>query len=129
MEQLVKPFYSLCSNNPYAMANTQSSFTGHSITHNENEGSFDFAFVDADKVNYLNYHERLMKLVKVGGIVVYDNTLWGGSVAMPEESVPEGMKHGRHFTIELNKSLASDPRILMSHAPLGDGITICKRIQ
>ncbi|KAL7167969.1 hypothetical protein ACSBR2_038406 [Camellia fascicularis] len=96
---------------------------------NENEGSFDFAFVDADKVNYLNYHERLMKLVKVGGIVVYDNTLWGGSVAMPEESVPEGMKHGRHFTIELNKSLASDPRILMSHAPLGDGITICKRIQ
>ncbi|XP_028060221.1 probable caffeoyl-CoA O-methyltransferase At4g26220 isoform X2 [Camellia sinensis] len=114
-------------------------FTGYSLLltalsipddgKNENEGSFDFAFVDADKVNYLNYHERLMKLVKVGGIVVYDNTLWGGSVAMPEESVPEGMKHGRHFTIELNKSLASDPRILMSHAPLGDGITICKRIQ
>ncbi|KAI7990039.1 putative caffeoyl-CoA O-methyltransferase [Camellia lanceoleosa] len=99
------------------------------LENNENEGSFDFAFVDADKVNYLNYHERLMKLVKVGGIVVYDNTLWGGSVAMPEELVPEGMKHGRHFTIELNKSLASDPRILMSHAPLGDGITICKRIQ
>lgn len=99
------------------------------LENNENEGSFDFAFVDADKVNYLNYHERLMKLVKVGGIVVYDNTLWGGSVAMPEESVPEGMKHVRHFTIELNKSLASDPRILMCHAPLGDGITICKRIQ
>ncbi|XP_050120174.1 norbelladine 4'-O-methyltransferase 2-like [Malus sylvestris] len=42
----------------------------------ENEGSFDFAFIDADKVNYWNYHERLMKLLKVGGIVVYDNTLW-----------------------------------------------------
>ncbi|KAA8523219.1 hypothetical protein F0562_009642 [Nyssa sinensis] len=45
----------------------------------ENEGSFDFGFVDADKVNYLNYHERLMKLLRVEGLVVYDNTLWGGN--------------------------------------------------
>ncbi|TYH65923.1 hypothetical protein ES332_D06G089000v1 [Gossypium tomentosum] len=48
-----------------------------------NENGFDFAFIDADKINYWKYHERLMKLVKVGGIVVYDNTLWAGSVAMP----------------------------------------------
>ncbi|XAR53414.1 Caffeoyl-CoA O-methyltransferase [Bertholletia excelsa] len=95
----------------------------------ENEGSFDFAFVDADKVNYLNYHERLMKLVRVGGIVVYDNTLWGASVAMPDDLVPEIMRPGKKWTIELNKSLAADPRIQISHAPLGDGITICRRIQ
>uniref|UniRef100_A0A5B7BXZ0 Uncharacterized protein n=1 Tax=Davidia involucrata TaxID=16924 RepID=A0A5B7BXZ0_DAVIN len=94
----------------------------------ENDGSFDFAFVDADKVNYLNYHERLMKLLKVGGLVVYDNTLWGGTVVMPEELVPEGMKHGRQWTTELNKSLAADPRIQISHVPLGDGITICRRL-
>ncbi|CAK9166917.1 unnamed protein product [Ilex paraguariensis] len=94
----------------------------------DSEGSFDFAFVDADKINYLNYHERLLKLLRVGGIVVYDNTLWGGTVAMPEESVPEWMKPGQHYTIELNKSLAADPRIQISHAPLGDGITICKRL-
>ncbi|XP_057968582.1 probable caffeoyl-CoA O-methyltransferase At4g26220 [Malania oleifera] len=95
----------------------------------ENEDSFDFAFVDADKINYLNYHERLMKLLKVGGLVVYDNTLWKGSVAIADESsVPEDMKPGRQSTIEFNKSVAADPRIEISHAPLGDGITICRRI-
>ncbi|KAK9275726.1 hypothetical protein L1049_022994 [Liquidambar formosana] len=94
----------------------------------ENEGSFDFAFVDADKVNYLNYHERLMKLLKVGGVVVYDNTLWGGSVALPEKSVAEDMKQGRQLTIELNKSLAADPRVQISQASVGDGITICRRM-
>lgn len=94
----------------------------------ENEGSFDFAFVDADKVNYWNYHEKLMKLLKVGGIAVYDNTLWGGSVVMPNESTPERMKPGRYHTIELNKSLAADPRVQLSHASVGDGITICRRL-
>ena len=69
-----------------------------------------------------------MKLLKVGGIVVYDNTLWGGSVAMPEASTPEFMKPGREATIKLNKLLAADPRIQISLAPLGDGITICKRL-
>ncbi|XP_050381843.1 probable caffeoyl-CoA O-methyltransferase At4g26220 [Argentina anserina] len=98
------------------------------LEQHENEGSFDFAFVDADKVNYWNYHERLMKLLKVGGIAVYDNTLWGGSVAMPIESTPEYMKPGRQYTIELNKLLAADSRVQISHASLGDGITICKRL-
>ncbi|CAL9027718.1 unnamed protein product [Prunus brigantina] len=98
------------------------------LEHHENEGSFDFAFIDADKVNYWNYHERLMKLLKVGGIVVYDNTLWGGTVVMPEELTPEYMKQGRQATIELNKLLAADARVQISHASLGDGITICRRI-
>ncbi|XP_021807073.1 probable caffeoyl-CoA O-methyltransferase At4g26220 [Prunus avium] len=98
------------------------------LEHHENKGSFDFAFIDADKVNYWNYHERLMKLLKVGGIVVYDNTLWGGTVVMPEESTPEYMKQGRQATIELNKLLAADARVQISHASLGDGITICRRI-
>lgn len=93
-----------------------------------NEGSFDFAFVDADKPNYCNYHEKLMKLVKIGGVIVYDNTLWGGTVAMPEESAPEVLREGRQPTMELNKFLASDPRVQISHVPLGDGITICRRI-
>ncbi|KAL6274537.1 hypothetical protein ACE6H2_025229 [Prunus campanulata] len=97
------------------------------LEHHENKGSFDFAFIDADKVNYWNYHERLMKLLKVGGIVVYDNTLWGGTVVMPEELTPEFMKQGRKATIELNKLLAADARVQISHASLGDGITICRR--
>ncbi|GAV87618.1 Methyltransf_3 domain-containing protein [Cephalotus follicularis] len=94
----------------------------------KNEGSFEFAFVDADKVNYLNYHERLMKLVKVGGVVIYDNALWGGTVTWPEEEVPEDMRESRLSFLEFNKSIAVDPRIDSSLAAFGDGITICRRI-
>ncbi|KAJ0709830.1 putative caffeoyl-CoA O-methyltransferase [Helianthus annuus] len=94
----------------------------------DNEGSFDFAFVDADKINYINYHERIMKLLKVNGIMVYDNTLWLGSVARPESSVPNFLREGRMSTIQFNKSLAADPRIEISTVPLGDGLTICRRL-
>jgi len=55
----------------------------------KNEGNFDFGFADAEKGNYWNYHERMIKLVKVGGMVIYDNTLWGEYVALPEEVVPK----------------------------------------
>ncbi|KNA12928.1 hypothetical protein SOVF_121840 [Spinacia oleracea] len=94
----------------------------------ENEGSFDFAFVDADKTSYQNYHERLMKLVKVGGVIAYDNTLWGGTVAMPESQVADFMLEYREAVMKLNKSLAADTRIDIAHLPLGDGITFCRRL-
>ena len=99
------------------------------LTDPENEGGFDFAFVDADKDNYLNYHERLLKLVKLGGVIVYDNTLWRGTVAMPEDSVKESLRFGRKSALALNQFLASDPRIKMAHVPVGDGNIICIRIQ
>ncbi len=94
----------------------------------KNEGSFDFGFVDADKGNYWNYHERMMKLVKVGGMVIYDNTLWGGYVALPEEVVPEKKRAWRQTSIEFNISISADPRVEISHASVGDGILICRRI-
>ncbi|XP_044472318.1 probable caffeoyl-CoA O-methyltransferase At4g26220 [Mangifera indica] len=98
------------------------------LENGENEGQFDYAYVDADKGNYRNYHERLMKLLKVGGVCVYDNTLWGGTVAMAEEQTPELMKAERKTILEFNKALAADPRVQLSHVPLGDGISICRRI-
>ncbi|CAL9027717.1 unnamed protein product, partial [Prunus brigantina] len=94
----------------------------------EKEGSFDFAFVDADKNNYWNYHQRLMKLIKVGGILMYDNTLWGGTVAWPEEDVPEAKREWRLCAIEFNKLVSADTNVEISQVPLGDGITICRRI-
>ncbi|MCD7449240.1 hypothetical protein HAX54_050678 [Datura stramonium] len=113
-------------------------FTGYSLLltaltipqdgKHENRGSFDFAFVDADKVNYQKYHERMLHLVKVGGIIVYDNTLWFGTVAMPEDSVEEDMKPNRAHIIEFNKFLATDNRFQISQLPLGDGITICRKL-
>ncbi|KAG7984132.1 hypothetical protein I3843_04G142600 [Carya illinoinensis] len=87
----------------------------------ENEGSFDFAFVDADKANNWNYHERMMKQLKVGGVVVYDNTLWSGTVIMPDELRKEPI-------IEFNKLVAADPRVQLSHASVGDGMAICIRL-
>ncbi|CAN6922564.1 unnamed protein product [Brassica oleracea] len=98
------------------------------LNHEENEGGFDFAFVDADKVSYWNYHERLMRLIKVGGIIVYDNTLWGGSVAEPDSSTPEGKREGKKAILELNKKLSADKRVQISQVALGDGITICRRL-
>ncbi|KAK9208707.1 hypothetical protein WN944_001067 [Citrus x changshan-huyou] len=74
---------------------------------NKNESSFDYAFVDADKDNYWNYRERLMTLFKVGGIVIYDNTLWGGTVAMAEEQVPEILRSTRQPNWNLDKLFAS----------------------
>lgn len=89
---------------------------------------FDFAFVDADKPNYVHALERLMKLVKVGGIIAFDNTLWFGFVAEEEETVPVHLRVNRKALMELNKRLASDPRIEVSQVSIGDGVTLCRRL-
>ncbi|KZV44532.1 anthocyanin O-methyltransferase [Dorcoceras hygrometricum] len=79
---------------------------------NGENGTFDFAFVDADKDNYINYHEKLLELVKVGGIIAYDNTLWGGSVAISEEDEMENyLRVWRQAVIDFNGFLAKDSRI------------------
>ena len=70
-----------------------------------------------------------MKLLKVGGVVVYDNTLWDGTVALPEDLMEEGfMKEVRKDATEFNNYVATDSRVQICLAPLGDGITICRRI-
>ncbi|MCL7049204.1 hypothetical protein MKW94_028101 [Papaver nudicaule] len=95
----------------------------------KNEGSFDYAFVDGDKENYVNYHERLLKLVRVGGMILYDNTLWSGTVAWEDDSShDEEMKAIKDVFVDLNKKLASDTRIQISQLPVGDGLTMCMRL-
>ncbi|CAK8533885.1 unnamed protein product [Lathyrus sativus] len=93
-----------------------------------NEGSFEYAYIDADKDNYVNYHERLIKLVKVGGLLIYDNTLWGGRVAWAEEKVPAYAKEGTTAAIEFNKTIRDDSRVDFSLTSVGDGLNICRRI-
>ncbi|XP_027342009.1 probable caffeoyl-CoA O-methyltransferase At4g26220 [Abrus precatorius] len=92
-----------------------------------NKGTFDFAFVDADKGNYWNYHERLLELVKIGGLIIYDNTLWGGTVAWAEEDVPQPKRRIRQDALAFNKAIADDSRVEISLASIGDGLTICRR--
>nr|CAB3483370.1 unnamed protein product [Digitaria exilis] len=94
-----------------------------------NEGKFDFAFVDADKGNYGNYHEQLLRLVRVGGVLAYDNTLWGGSVAMPDDApLTEHDREVRAFIREFNAKIAADARVEAVQLPLADGITLCRRV-
>ncbi|XP_020586231.1 putative caffeoyl-CoA O-methyltransferase At1g67980 [Phalaenopsis equestris] len=90
---------------------------------------FDFAFVDADKINYHKYHERLLKLVKVNGLILYDNTLWFGTVTgSPDPKYPEWINHSLESVIRLNKELAADPRVELAQVCIGDGLTICRRL-
>ena len=81
--------------------------------------SFDFAFIDADKINYLNYYERALTLVRSGGLIAVDNTLWGGQV-VDKKSKSEDTKAIRQF----NERLRSDLRIHLSLLPLGDGLSL-----
>ncbi|CAK7326831.1 unnamed protein product [Dovyalis caffra] len=95
---------------------------------NDKQPEFDFAFVDADKSNYKHYHEQLLKLVKTGGIIAYDNTLWYGLVAKEEDEVPEHLRIVRTVIMEFNKLLSSDPRVEISQVSIGDGVTLCRRL-
>lgn len=82
-------------------------------------GSYDFAFVDADKTGYAGYHEQILTLLRPGGMVAYDNVLWGGSVLDPADQ-SDDTKALRAF----NTALARDKRIIMAMLPVGDGVTL-----
>ncbi|KAL4328634.1 hypothetical protein S83_042753 [Arachis hypogaea] len=79
------------------------------------------------KANYWNYHERLLKLIRIEGIIIYDNTLWGGNVAWKEEDVPAGKRAFREAVLCFNKAISQDSRIEIALASVGDGFTICRR--
>ena len=82
-------------------------------------GRYDFAFIDADKSNYANYYERCLKLVRRGGLIAVDNTLWGGSVA--DLRVRDADTRAiRAF----NRKLHRDRRIDLALLPIGDGLTL-----
>lgn len=82
-------------------------------------GTFDFAFIDADKENYDNYYERALQLVRPGGLIAIDNVLWSGRVAdaqIQDEST--------QAIRALNQKLHDDERVTLSLVPIGDGLTL-----
>ncbi|KAG1364077.1 Caffeoyl-CoA O-methyltransferase [Cocos nucifera] len=92
----------------------------------KHKGSLDFVFVDADKENY---HKRVRELVRVGGVIGYDNTLWNGSVAAPPEApLPDHVRRLRGPILELNKYVAADPRVEICQLSIADGLTLCRRL-
>jgi predicted O-methyltransferase YrrM len=85
-------------------------------------GGFDFAFIDADKPNYLGYYERCLRLLRPGGLLAIDNVLWGGEVANPEARDADTTA-----IRALNDKVAADPRVSVSLLPLGDGLTLARK--
>ena len=81
-------------------------------------GTFDFAFIDADKENYMAYYERVLELLRPGGLIAIDNTLWSGSVIDPSCQDPD-TRAIRAF----NKALHTDTRVHISLVPIADGLT------
>ena len=82
---------------------------------------YDFAFIDADKVNYDGYYERCLQLVRPGGLIVIDNTLWSGRVAERADSDDTAALQA------LNIKLHHDERVDLALLPLGDGLTLARR--
>lgn len=85
-------------------------------------GQFDMAFVDADKTEYLEYYQRCLQLLRPGGLLLIDNTLWGGAVA---DSADLGAE--TQVIRALNDALLQDQRISLSLLPVGDGLTLARK--
>ena len=87
-------------------------------------GSYDFAFIDADKINYDNYYERCLKLLRPGGLIAIDNVLWSGRVARPAD--PQGDPETAALQ-RLNEKLHQDERVDLAMVPIGDGLTLARK--
>ncbi|KAF0865335.1 class I SAM-dependent methyltransferase [Pseudomonas sp. LD120] len=85
-------------------------------------GCFDLIFIDADKANYPAYLEAALRLLRVGGLAVFDNTLWSGRVLEVDAESED-----TRAIQALNRALKDDSRIDLSLLPLGDGLTLCRK--
>jgi len=84
-------------------------------------GSFDFAFIDADKSGYDAYYERCLRLVRPGGLIAIDNVLWGGSVVRAAQDADTRALQA------LNDKIHADERVDVVLLPIGDGVTLARR--
>ena len=82
---------------------------------------YDFAFIDADKTNYDGYYERCLQLVRAGGLIAFDNTLWAGAVARPANDADTRALQA------LNDKLHADERIDLAMLAISDGITLARK--
>jgi caffeoyl-CoA O-methyltransferase len=85
-------------------------------------GQFDFAFIDADKTNYLAYYERTLELLRSGGLIAIDNVLWNGAVADPERQDDD-----TSAIRALNEAVHADDRVSLSLLPISDGLTLARK--
>jgi caffeoyl-CoA O-methyltransferase len=86
-------------------------------------GSFDLCFIDADKSCYDAYYEGALKLLRVGGLIMIDNVLWSGDVADPQQKDEDTVA-----LRALNDKVLSDARVEMVMVPIGDGLTLARKV-
>lgn len=84
-------------------------------------GTYDFAFIDADKIGYDAYYECCLTLLRTGGLIAIDNVLWGGDVARPARD------EDTRALQALNDKLHRDERIDLAMLPIGDGLTLAAK--
>ncbi|MCB5160505.1 O-methyltransferase [Marinomonas algarum] len=119
-----------CETNPRAIEFAQSFFDrsefGHKIqaifgpaleTIENLDGLFDLVFIDADKRNYLNYYEAVLPIVRSGGLIIIDNSVWHGRVLDPKENSDIAVN-------QLNRLIAQDKRVENVHLNVRDGLNI-----
>lgn len=89
---------------------------------NENK-SFDLIFIDADKENYIKYYDLSFKLLSINGLIIVDNVLWKGEVI-------NNNKNDKMTNIikDFNTYIKNDNRIDKTILPIGDGVTICRKL-
>jgi caffeoyl-CoA O-methyltransferase len=85
-------------------------------------GSYDYAFIDADKPRYDAYYERVLQLLRPGGLVLIDNVLWSGQVADPAATDADTMALKK-----LNAKLHKDERVDASLLGIGDGVMLARK--
>lgn len=83
--------------------------------------SYDFVFIDADKANYDAYYEHCLPLVRAGGLIAFDNMLWGGSVARPAKTADTAALQA------LNDKLHHDERVDLALLTIGDGLSLARK--
>jgi len=84
-------------------------------------GPFDLIFIDADKVNYVNYYRKAVELVAVSGVILIDNVLWSGDVLL--QPAPN---RSTAVIQELNRLVASDPRVTAVMVTIRDGVLVVR---
>ena len=87
----------------------------------ELDGSFDFVYLDADKVNYPRYYEKLVPMLKDNGLIVIDNVLWSGAVLKPDDEKAKAID-------ELNEMIRKDERVEQVMLTVRDGLTLARKL-
>lgn len=87
------------------------------------KGPFDLIFIDADKINYVNYYRRSLDLLSPQGVILIDNVLWDGDVL--KQPAPDEKTAAIQ---ELNRTVSSDPRVTAVLVTIRDGVLVIRKI-